>query len=296
MKITYIFFAVSLAVIAILSAMDEPLACDVALEKKLKIQKYLYDMTPQVWPTKRCANLLRIPLRDAGLLIKNLSEQEQDVFRKQLESSFIFNLIALPKELCLDILHKAYDDGDNQDNSNSFFCSPLMKAITIYKESENNPITIGGRALPLSVLLAYSEETIQEISSIAHPSALRKFFEGINESVLSPDDYERIIEVFPDDVQLEVTVLPSYGQRAKVGLCGHRKVCNSGLLLCWGGVLVTLNIPFVFGAKMLDGTDQLVMYSVAGIVDSCIILGAILHTISSCRDYVVEQAQNNRVV
>lgn len=259
------------------------------------------DMTPKAYPIAHCAQVLDIAMRDIRYSVEQLPLEQQQLLKHRLASSFAFNIAMLPKELCLKILHYAYDEDGQQYNSNSFFCTPMMQAVMLHQEFRNNPMKIGGKKIEFSTLLTLSPEERNKIRSAVNPSKLSSFFDGSSDAVMSQQDYETIIELIPDDLEgAQVVQLPSFGQRLKMGLCGDYQICDRrdmplmirGCLfaqLAWGcgPVFSILGYPVA----------STIAYSLCGVLNGCLILGGVLYGISQCRNYivVVTLAQNNQV-
>jgi hypothetical protein len=258
-------------------------------------EKHKPDMIAKAWPIAHCAQILNMPIRDIRSSVEKLPFEQQQVLKHALASNFTFNIAMLPKELSLKILRLAYDDNDQRYNSESFFCTPMMQAITLHQEFKNDSIKIGGKKIQFSTFLMLSPEERKRIREAVNPSKLSSFFDGTSDSVLSQENYETIVALLPDDLEgAQIIRLPSFWKRLKLGLCGHYKICETNSLVLWIGVFGMLQIPFAFGSVLLDSNPKIIMYAIGGILDSGILLGGVLYGISQCRNYivVVTQVQN----
>jgi len=296
MNNTYLVFVILLTNINFFFGMDVAKENDVNSSPLHHTRRKIVelDMTPKAYPIAHCAQVLDIGMRDIRYSVEQLSLEQQQLLKHRLASSFTFNIAMLPKELCLKILHYAYDEDGQQYNSNSFFCTPMIQAIMLHKEFESNPMKIGGKKIELSTYLMLSQEERNKIRSAVNPSILSSFFEGTNDSVLSQDNYETIIQLLPDDLEgAQVVQLPSFWQRLKLGLCGNYEVCESKGKVSLIGCLGMLQMPLMLGIVL----ESKVACVVGGIIDGVIAIGGILYGISQCRNYivVVTLAQNNQV-
>ena len=248
------------------------------------------DMVPKVYPIEHCAHILDMPMKDVRYSVERLPLERQQLLKHRLASSYTFNIAMLPKELCLKILHYAYDEDDQRSIVKVFFCTPMMQAIKLHKKFQNNPIKIGGKKIQFSTFLMLSKEEKNKLRLIANPSQVSSFFEGTNDSVLSQENYETIINLVPDLESAQITVLPSFWQRLEMGLWGDYQICDRKdrrliIQVCGFAQLAWCSGPIfsIFGYPVASA----ISYSLCGVFDSCLIIGGVLYGISKCRDHIV---------
>ncbi len=249
------------------------------------------NMAPKIYPIEYCEQILNIPMKDIRCSVEKLSCEQQQKFKHVLTSNLTFNIAMLPNELCLKILCFAYDEDDQRYNSDRFFITPMIQAITLYKNFKKNPIKIGGKEIQFGTFLMLSQEERRAIRSAVNPSRLSSFFDGTSDSVLSSENYETIAQLLSYDLEgAQVIRLPSFWQRLKLGLCGDYEVCDTSKRCLMLSLLASMQLSWGLGRVLCDNGYPVagaISYSIGGIIDAGILIGGALYGISQCRNYIV---------